>query len=74
MHFFNVMRRAYLLNIGLFQLFRKMDGLAEDIEKLQPPLDHWRKFIYCTSLTGTILGSVDHFKPQGSAGPLFPKK
>ncbi|XP_078434282.1 FAD/NAD(P)-binding oxidoreductase family protein isoform X2 [Wolffia australiana] len=49
---------------GSFQLFRKLDGLAEDIERLQPPLDHWRKFIYCTSLSGTVLGSVDHIKPQ----------
>lgn len=39
--------------------------MAEEIEKSQPPVDLWRKFIYCTSLTGSILGSVDHMKPQG---------
>lgn len=43
-----------------------MDGLAEDIQKLQPAVDLWRKFIYCTSLSGSILGSVDHMQPQGS--------
>ncbi|XP_039120920.1 2,4-dichlorophenol 6-monooxygenase isoform X2 [Dioscorea cayenensis subsp. rotundata] len=41
-----------------------MDGLAEEIERLQPPVDLWRKFIYCTSLSGSILGSVDHMQPQ----------
>ncbi|KAG9144608.1 hypothetical protein Leryth_010821 [Lithospermum erythrorhizon] len=46
------------------QLFRKVDGLAEDILKSQPPVDYWRKFIYCTSLTGPILGSVDHMLPE----------
>lgn len=43
-----------------------MDGLADEIVSLQPPIYQWRKFIYCTSLTGQILGSVDHVQPQGS--------
>lgn len=47
------------------QIFRKLDGLADEIQKSQPPVDFWRKFIYCTSLTGPILGSVDHMQPQG---------
>lgn len=46
-------------------MFRKLDGLAEEIQSLQPPVDLWRKFIYCTSLSGSILGSVDHMQPQG---------
>lgn len=46
-------------------MFRKLDGLAEEIERSQPPVELWRKFIYCTSLTGSILGSVDHMQPQG---------
>ncbi|XP_021292725.1 uncharacterized protein LOC110422978 isoform X2 [Herrania umbratica] len=45
-------------------VFRKLDGLAEEIQRSQPPVDFWRKFIYCTSLTGPILGSVDHMHPQ----------
>ncbi|KDO81996.1 hypothetical protein CISIN_1g0050561mg, partial [Citrus sinensis] len=45
-------------------VFRKLDGLAEEIERSQPPVDLWRKFIYCTSVTGPILGSVDHMQPQ----------
>ncbi|GFY99991.1 FAD/NAD(P)-binding oxidoreductase family protein [Actinidia rufa] len=53
-----------LTKLVLFQVFRKLDGLAEEIQKSQPPVDSWRKFIYCTSLSGSILGSVDHFQPQ----------
>jgi hypothetical protein len=48
-----------------WQIFRKLDGLAEEIESSQPPVDLWRKFIYCTSLSGSILGSIDHMRPQG---------
>ncbi|KAK1575307.1 hypothetical protein Q3G72_004358 [Acer saccharum] len=47
-----------------FLVFRKLDGLAEEIERLQPPVELWRKFIYCTSLTGSILGSVDQMQRQ----------
>ncbi|KAM5578291.1 hypothetical protein ABKV19_008545 [Rosa sericea] len=46
------------------EIFRKLDGLAEEIQRSQPPVDLWRKFIYCTSLSGSILGSVDHMQPQ----------
>jgi len=42
-----------------------LDGLAGDIERSQPPVDLWRKFVYCTSLSGSVLGSVDHMKPEG---------
>lgn len=46
------------------EVFRKLDGLAEEIQRSQPPVDLWRKFVYCTSLTGPVLGSVDHMQPQ----------
>lgn len=52
-----------------WQIFRKLDGLAEEIESSQPPVDLWRKFIYCTSLSGSILGSIDHMRPQGILWP-----
>lgn len=48
-----------------FQIFRKLDGLAGDIERSQPPVDLWRKFVYCTSLSRSVLGSVDHMKQEG---------
>ncbi|XP_020681130.1 uncharacterized protein LOC110098599 [Dendrobium catenatum] len=56
--------QAHFINNRSMELFRKMDGLAEDIQKLQPPVDLWRKFFYCTSVSGTILGSVDHMQTQ----------
>ncbi|XP_048503383.1 uncharacterized protein LOC104897625 isoform X2 [Beta vulgaris subsp. vulgaris] len=46
------------------EVFRKLDCLAEEIQQFQPPVDLWRKFIYCTSLSGSVLGSVDHMQPQ----------
>ncbi|XP_077211923.1 FAD/NAD(P)-binding oxidoreductase family protein isoform X2 [Tasmannia lanceolata] len=56
--------QAHFINNRTMEIFRKMDGLAEEIQRLQPPVDLWRKFIYCTSLSGSILGSVDHMQPQ----------
>lgn len=57
--------------VGILQLFRKLDGLASEIESLQPPVNLWRKFIYCTSLSGPILGSVDHMRAQGVSVLLY---
>ncbi|KAK9277018.1 hypothetical protein L1049_006557 [Liquidambar formosana] len=56
--------QAHFINNRSMEVFRKLDGLAEEIQGSQPPVDLWRKFIYCTSLTGSILGSVDHMQPQ----------
>ena len=36
-------------------------GLAAEVARQSPPLDQWRSFVYCESVTGNILGSVDHF-------------
>ncbi|XP_068665588.1 uncharacterized protein [Aristolochia californica] len=60
--------QAHFINNRSMEIFRKLDGLVEDIQRLQPPVDLWRKFVYCTSLSGPILGSVDHMQPQGSDG------
>ncbi|KAA8529739.1 hypothetical protein F0562_034161 [Nyssa sinensis] len=56
--------QAHFINNRSMEVFRKLDGLAEEILRSQPPVDLWRKFIYCTSLTGCVLGSVDHMQPQ----------
>uniref|UniRef100_I1NUD0 FAD-binding domain-containing protein n=1 Tax=Oryza glaberrima TaxID=4538 RepID=I1NUD0_ORYGL len=56
--------RAHFINNRTMEIFRKLDGLAGDIERSQPPVDLWRKFVYCTSLSGSILGSVDHMKQE----------
>ncbi|XP_010248895.1 PREDICTED: uncharacterized protein LOC104591655 isoform X2 [Nelumbo nucifera] len=56
--------QAHFINNRSMEVFRKLDGLAEEIQRLQPPVDLWRKFIYCTSLSGSVLGSVDHMQPE----------
>lgn len=52
----------------------KLDGLAGEILRHQPPVDLWRKFIYCTSLTGQVLGSVDHMQPKGAYSWMIMEK
>lgn len=56
--------QAHVINNRTMEIFRRLGALSEDIEALQPPPDQWRKFIYCTSLTGPLLGVVDHLHPQ----------
>ncbi|KAF3785341.1 hypothetical protein EJ110_NYTH28182 [Nymphaea thermarum] len=56
--------QAHFINNRSMELFRRLDGLGKDILELQPAVNLWRKFIYCTSLSGQIIGSVDHMKPQ----------
>nr|GMC66413.1 2,4-dichlorophenol 6-monooxygenase isoform X1 [Ipomoea batatas]GME21556.1 2,4-dichlorophenol 6-monooxygenase isoform X1 [Ipomoea batatas] len=63
---FSTHPQAHFINNRSIEVFRKMDGLAEEILSSQPPVEFWRKFIYCTSLTGPILGSVDHMQPEGT--------
>ncbi|CAI9761716.1 unnamed protein product [Fraxinus pennsylvanica] len=56
--------QAHFINNRSMEVFRKINGLADEIMRSQPPVEFWRKFIYCTSLTGPILGSVNHMQPQ----------
>nr|GEY80208.1 aromatic-ring hydroxylase-like protein [Tanacetum cinerariifolium] len=56
--------QAHFINNRSMEVFSKLDGLAEEIQRFQPPVELWRKFIYCTSLTGSTIGSVDHMQTQ----------
>ncbi|KAH9315639.1 hypothetical protein KI387_024266 [Taxus chinensis] len=56
--------QAHFINNRTMEVFRKLDGLSGEIEELQPSVEQWRKFIYCSSLSGTILGTVDHMQPN----------
>lgn len=58
--------QAHFINNRSMEVFRPLDGLADEIAACSPPLAEWRKFIYCESLTGRIFGQVDHF--QGAQG------
>lgn len=50
------------------EIFRQMPSeapsvsLAAMIGNLSPPLDLWRRFIYCHSMCGHKYGEVDHFQ------------
>lgn len=55
-----------------WQIFRQINGVAAEIESTQPPLEEWRKFVYCHSMTGTVLGEVDHFAEQTGRPNLSP--
>jgi hypothetical protein len=37
-------------------------SLAAEVTSATPPLNEWRKFVYCHSMVGEVLGEVDHFK------------
>uniref|UniRef100_A0A7N0ZZ29 FAD-binding domain-containing protein n=1 Tax=Kalanchoe fedtschenkoi TaxID=63787 RepID=A0A7N0ZZ29_KALFE len=56
--------QAHFINNRSMEVFHRLNGLAKEIQRKQPPVDQWRKFIYCASLTGPIFGAVDHMQPQ----------
>ncbi|XP_073387845.1 uncharacterized protein [Physcomitrium patens] len=56
--------QAHFLNNRTMEIFRKMEGLTAEIETKQPPVDQWRRFVYCTTLAGPVLGTVDHLRPE----------
>ena len=60
--------QAHFINNRTMEIFRHIQGmpgrrsLAASVAASSPPLEEWRKFVYCESATGSILGEVDHFK------------
>ncbi|KAM1170993.1 hypothetical protein ACFX15_020839 [Malus domestica] len=56
--------QVHFINNRSMEVFRKLDGLAEEIQRSQPPVELWRKFLYCTSLCGSILGQSTICNPK----------
>jgi hypothetical protein len=55
------------------EVFRSLGGdLAAQLVQRSPPLDHWRSFVYCESVTGRLLGSVDHFPVRPERAAVLP--
>ena len=59
--------QAHYINNRTMEIFRSMAApdqasVARQVAAKAPPLDLWRKFLYCESITGPIYGEVDHFK------------
>lgn len=59
--------QAHYINNRTMEVFRGVSGLASAVKDRSPPLALWRKFLYCDSLTGDVLGSVDHFEVSDRA-------
>jgi 2-polyprenyl-6-methoxyphenol hydroxylase-like FAD-dependent oxidoreductase len=66
--------QAHFINCRSMEVLRELDGLDEIVRAKSPPLDDWRRFVYCTGLAdlpaldqagshtaGSLLGVVDHF-------------
>ena len=54
--------QAHFVNNRSMEIFRPLMGLGGSIARSQPPLEDWRRFVYCTNMVGGVeLGRVDHF-------------
>ncbi|GLC41790.1 hypothetical protein PLESTB_001702100 [Pleodorina starrii] len=62
--------QAHFINNRTMEIFRSL-GLAAPVRQLMPPLEQWRRFVYCESVAGRLYGEVDHF--QGQSSPLSPR-
>ncbi|CAM6105238.1 unnamed protein product [Calypogeia fissa] len=56
--------QSHFVNNRTMEIFRKMEGLESEIKHWQPPLDQWRMFVYSTTLSGPLLGTVDHYQAR----------
>jgi len=55
--------QAHFINHRTMEVLRHLGGgLAAAVVRQGPPLDQWRRFVYCESMTGGVLGEVDHFQ------------
>ncbi|EEH52813.1 uncharacterized protein MICPUCDRAFT_48712 [Micromonas pusilla CCMP1545] len=61
--------QAHFVNNRTMEIFRHVSGLERVVTRSQPPLKHWRKFLYKTQMVGGVeLGRVDHFAGGGGGG------
>ena len=65
--------QAHYINNRSMEVFRGMaapgqPSVAALVAEQAPPLDLWRKFLYCESMSGPIYGEVDHFKARPQVG------
>ena len=79
--------QAHYINSRTMEILRGIDGLDTRVRAASTPLEHWQRFVYCTSLTdlpppgrwaaerdGALLGMVDHFPsgPDTTNSPAWP--
>jgi 2-polyprenyl-6-methoxyphenol hydroxylase-like FAD-dependent oxidoreductase len=74
--------QAHFISARSMEILRGPETLDDRIRKNGAPLAHWRRFVYCTGLTGlpadgsggTLLGAVDQFDgvPNPPLSPADP--
>ena len=57
--------KAHFINTRTMEIFRLL-GVHNKVYEAMAPVEHWRRFRYCTSLLGpnNELGQTDHFSPN----------
>ena len=78
--------QAHYINSRSMEILRGLGGLDRTLHRHKAPLEHWRRFIYCTDLVNlpagdqpdsshrsSLLGVVDHFPdgPDRSSSPTW---
>lgn len=66
--------QAHFINARTSEVFRPLLGLERHVAAAQPPLEHWRRFAYCTRMIGgATLAVVDHFDDDRVETPIDPE-
>ena len=66
--------QAHFINARTSEVFRPLLGLERHVAAAQPPLEHWRRFAYCTRMIGgATLAVVDHFDEDRVETPIDPE-
>jgi len=60
--------QAHFINNRTMEVLRSI-GVSNEVSCSAPPLDQWRRFIYCSSILGSTYGVVDHFD-KGQTTPF----
>lgn len=61
-HNVHTSKPATAIKLVAVQVFRGLGDLCSRVKARSPPLEQWRRFIYCESMaSGQLLGQVDHF-------------
>ena len=69
--------QAHFISCRSMEIYRELGEVGRKIQHLSPPLDEWKRYIYCTSIAGlpdkpdnigsqqsSLLGAVDHFQDR----------
>lgn len=62
--------KAHFINHRTMEILRPFRQLVNEVQTRTPPLEEWKRFIYCETLTNGIFAKVDHFKNQSTAFQL----